>query len=247
MMAQAALRSSAQIPAAIMNWSAKCGCRLPLITPSPCVRRVPPKPVWEALGVAGRVKALEPMASLFEQHRPSSTAQEIAEIIVREMGAPAAQADGSTSWALNHMRWNLDNAAVCLAPKVTFENAEEIHKVFYEPLGVAAVIAPWNFPQSNFVTGAFQPLLADNTAVYKLSEEVPMFGQLLDRFMATAELPTGVFTQVYGDGRIGEALARSAIDAIFFTGSSAVGRKRKTGGKYGFRDACRVKTVCLRK
>ena len=173
--------------------------------------------------------------------------RKIAEIIVREMGAPAAQADGSTSWALNHMRWNLDNAAVCLAPKVTFENAEEIHKVFYEPLGVAAVIAPWNFPQSNFVTGAFQPLLADNTAVYKLSEEVPMFGQLLDRFMAAAELPTGVFTQVYGDGRIGEALARSAIDAIFFTGSSAVGRKRKTGGKYGFRDACRVKTVCLRK
>jgi acyl-CoA reductase-like NAD-dependent aldehyde dehydrogenase len=162
----------------------------------------------------------QPVASLFEQHR-----QEIAEIIAREMGAPAAGADGSTSWALNGMRWNLDNAAVCLAPEVTFENAEEIHKVFYEPLGVAAVIAPWNFPQSNFVMGAFQPILAGNTVVYKLSEEVPMFGQLLDRLMAAAKLPSGVFTQVYGDGRVGEALARSDIDAIFFTGSSAVGRK----------------------
>jgi acyl-CoA reductase-like NAD-dependent aldehyde dehydrogenase len=75
---------------------------------------------------------------------------------------------------------------VCLAPEVTFENAE---------------------------------------VVYKLSEEVPMFGQLLDRLMIAAKLPAGVFTQVYGDGRIGEALARSDIDAIFFTGSSAVGRK----------------------
>ena len=178
------------------------------------------QPVWQSLGVADRVKALGPVASLFEQHR-----KEIAEIIAREMGAPAAQADGSTSWALNRMRWNLDNAAVCLAPEVTFENAEEIHKVFYEPLGVAAVIAPWNFPQSNFVMGVFQPLLAGNTVVYKLSEEVPMFGQLLDRLMAAAKLPAGVFTQVYGDGRVGEALARSDIDAIFFTGSSAVGRK----------------------
>jgi acyl-CoA reductase-like NAD-dependent aldehyde dehydrogenase len=172
------------------------------------------QPAWQELGVAGRVKALGPVASLFEQHR-----QEIAELIAREMGIPAAQADGSTSWALNRMRWNLDNAAVCLAPEVTFENAEEIHKVFYEPLGVAAVIAPWNFPQSNFVMGAF------NTVVYKLSEEVPMFGQLLDRLMAAAKLPAGVFTQVYGDGRVGEALVRSDIDAIFFTGSSAVGRK----------------------
>jgi acyl-CoA reductase-like NAD-dependent aldehyde dehydrogenase len=178
------------------------------------------QPAWQALGVAGRVKALEAVPSLFEQHR-----QEIAEIIAREMGAPAARADGSTSWALNRMRWNLDNAAVCLAPEVTFENAEEIHKVFYEPLGVAAVITPWNFPQSNFVMGAFQPLLAGNTVVYKLSEEVPMFGQLLDRLLVAAKLPAGVFTQVYGDGRVGEALARSDIDAIFFTGSSAVGRK----------------------
>ena len=178
------------------------------------------QPVWQALGVAGRVKALGPVASLFEQHR-----REIAEIIAREMGIPAAQADGSTTWTLDHMRWNLDNAAVCLAPEVTFENAEEIHKVFYEPFGVAAVIAPWNFPQSNFMMGAFQPLLAGNTVVYKLSEEVPMFGQLLDRLMAAAKLPAGVFTQVYGDGRVGEALARSDIDAIFFTGSSAVGRK----------------------
>jgi acyl-CoA reductase-like NAD-dependent aldehyde dehydrogenase len=145
-------------------------------------------PAWQGLGVAGRVKAMELVASLLEQHR-----QEIAEIVAREMGAPAAHADGSTSWVLNRMRWTLDNAAACLAPEVTFEDAEEIHKVFYEPLGVAAVITPWNFPQSNFVMGAFQPLLAGNTVVYKLSEEVPMFGQLLDRLMAAAQLPAGVF------------------------------------------------------
>jgi acyl-CoA reductase-like NAD-dependent aldehyde dehydrogenase len=81
------------------------------------------------------------------------------------------------------------------------------------------------FSAIQFCHGALQPLLAGNTVVYKLSEEVPMFGQLLDRLTAAAKLPAGVFSQVYGDGRVGEALARSDIDAIFFTGSSAVGRK----------------------
>jgi acyl-CoA reductase-like NAD-dependent aldehyde dehydrogenase len=52
------------------------------------------------------------VASLFEQHR-----EEIAELIACEMGAPVARADGSTRWALNRMRWNLDNAAACLAPR----------------------------------------------------------------------------------------------------------------------------------
>jgi acyl-CoA reductase-like NAD-dependent aldehyde dehydrogenase len=178
------------------------------------------QPAWQALGVAGRVKSLEIVASLFEQHR-----QEITEAISCEMGTPETHSDGCTSWTLDHMRWDLDHAEECLAPEVTFENAEEIHKVVYEPLGVAAVIVPWNFPQGNFLSGAFQPLLAGNTVVYKLSEEVPMFGQFLERLMAAAELPAGVFAEVYGDGLVGEALARSEIDAIFFTGSSAVGRK----------------------
>jgi acyl-CoA reductase-like NAD-dependent aldehyde dehydrogenase len=70
------------------------------------------QPAWQALSVAGRVKALGPVASLFEQHR-----EEIAELIACEMGAPVARADGSTRWALNRMRWNLDNAAACLAPR----------------------------------------------------------------------------------------------------------------------------------
>ena len=98
-----------------MKWSAKCRVSSAADIAVAVRQARAAQPAWQALGVAGRVKALEPVASLFEQHR-----QEIAEIIAREMGAPAAHADGSTSWALNRMRWTLDNAAVCLAPEVTF-------------------------------------------------------------------------------------------------------------------------------
>ena len=86
-------------------------------------------------------------------------------------------------------------------------------------------MAPWNFPQSNFVIRVFQPLLAGNAVDYKLRKKLRMFGQLLDRLMASPNCRPSMFTQGSGDGRVSEALARSDIDAIFFTGSSSVSRK----------------------
>ena len=65
-------------------------------------------PVWQALGVEGRVKVLGPVVSLFEEPR-----QEIAEIIAREMGLPATQADGATCWILDHMRWRTTARKTC--------------------------------------------------------------------------------------------------------------------------------------
>jgi acyl-CoA reductase-like NAD-dependent aldehyde dehydrogenase len=57
------------------------------------------QPKWQAR-VARPRQGFGPVVSLFEEHR-----QEIAEIIAREMGLPATQADGATCWTLDHMRW----------------------------------------------------------------------------------------------------------------------------------------------
>jgi acyl-CoA reductase-like NAD-dependent aldehyde dehydrogenase len=178
------------------------------------------QPLWQALGVKGRIEAVRRLRKIFEKNADS-----IQSGMSREMGMSLQGAKGSYDWSLNHIDWYIDNAESCLAPEVTFENATEIHRVYYEPHGVAAVIAPWNFPISNFAMGAVQPLLAGNTVVYKVSEEVPLFGKLLDEMVADAGWPNGVFNQVYGDGSVGEKLARSDIDALHFTGSSAVGKK----------------------
>jgi acyl-CoA reductase-like NAD-dependent aldehyde dehydrogenase len=61
--------------------------------------------------------------------------------------------------------------------------------------------------------------------VYKNSEENPLFAQLLEKLIAESDMPAGVFTIVYGDGTVGEMLARSDVDMISFTGSLDVGRK----------------------
>ncbi|MDR3448635.1 MAG: aldehyde dehydrogenase family protein [Alphaproteobacteria bacterium] len=178
------------------------------------------QPAWRALGVAGRVAVLRALHDDMQAHR-----EELAHLVTREMGRPISGSLKSIDGPLAAMRWNLDRAAEILAPETTFEDARERHQIFYEPFGVFGVIAPWNYPLSNFVMTALQPLLAGNTVVYKLSEEVPLFGQALDAAFARAGVPAGVFMQVYGAGDVGEKLARADIDHLHLTGSTAVGKK----------------------
>lgn len=177
-------------------------------------------PAWRDLGVAKRVEHLKRVLAIFQDRR-----QEIELATTTEMGQTISQARSSNDWAFKHFNWYLENAERALQPQITFEDDKQIHLELRESFGVNAVISPWNFPISNFVMGVVQSLLVGNTVVYKVSEEVPLFGKLIDILIAAAELPPGVFNQVYGDGGVGEALAKSDIDLLFFTGSSTVGRK----------------------
>jgi len=107
---------------------------------------------------------------------------------------------------------------------IVYQDDKIFHKVFYEPVGVAAVITPWNFPLSNFVWGAGQNLIAGNTVVFKHSEECPLFGKQIEELVDRCGLPNGVFSEVYGDGKIGDILVHQDIDLISFTGSTTVGK-----------------------
>jgi succinate-semialdehyde dehydrogenase / glutarate-semialdehyde dehydrogenase len=178
------------------------------------------QPAWQALGVVRRVKELQKLYAHFSQKR-----ELYAQLETKEMGRPIQGSRSSIDWALNQFRWNLEHAAAWLAPETSFEDERQVHQVHFEPYGVAGVITPWNFPLSNFVMGALQLLIAGNTVVYKLSEEVPLFGKALDEAWQAAGLPRGVFNQVYGAGDVGELLAHSDINVLHFTGSSSVGKK----------------------
>ena len=105
---------------------------------------------WRQLGVAGRVALLQ---RAFEEFR--SRKAELVLLEARVMGMPLAEADPDFDGTLDYARWYFDNAQKYLKPEVTFENDQEIHQVFYEPYGVAAVITPWNFPFWKFCLGHF--------------------------------------------------------------------------------------------
>ncbi len=94
-----------------------------------------------------------------------------------------------------------------------------------EPLGVVAVISPWNFPFAIPTGAVVMALMAGNTVVLKPSEFTPMVADAIRRLFAAAGFPEGVFQIVQGDGTTGAALVDSAVNKIFFTGSVRTGRR----------------------
>lgn len=174
---------------------------------------------WKSLDVTGRIQLLRKVAVEITKRK-----EEIAKLATKEMGMPISQSLFDVDSAIDYVNWYLENAEKYLSPEVTFEDEKSIHRVFYEPIGVTAVIVPWNFPISNFVWGVAQNLVAGNTVIFKHSEECPLFGKLMEDVMNNAGLPNGVFAEIYGDGKIGDFLAHQDIDLIWFTGSSKVGK-----------------------
>lgn len=177
-------------------------------------------PEWKALGLEGRIKALRPVVAGFRKRQ-----DEFAQLISKEMGMPVSQSIHDVSGAMEYFDWYLDNAPKYLSPEVTYKDKDMVHTVYYEPFGVAAAITPWNFPASNLVWMVGQALIVGNTVVFKDSEEVSLCGQLIEEVFATAKLPQGVFSEIYGDGRVGKSLIEEDIDLICFTGSTATGQK----------------------
>jgi succinate-semialdehyde dehydrogenase / glutarate-semialdehyde dehydrogenase len=175
---------------------------------------------WGQLGAAARVQALSGVCRAFAER-----SEEIALLQTREIGKPIQESRIELEEALNYFRWYLDQAAELLAPRTTCQDAHTSHTLYAAPAGVAAVIIPWNYPFCNFVWGVTPNLLAGNPVVLKHSEECPLTGRLLEDIIQGCALPEGVFAEVYGDGAVGAQLARSEVDLIWFTGSTAVGRK----------------------
>ncbi|MBI4225087.1 MAG: aldehyde dehydrogenase [Candidatus Sungbacteria bacterium] len=173
---------------------------------------------WARLGVGGRVSLLRKALQDFQDRKA-----EFALLESGEMGMPLNEALGDFDASLVYANWYLDNAEKYLSPETTFENDQEIHQVFREPIGVAAVIVPWNFPFANFVWGTIQSLIAGNTVVFKHSEECPLSGKFIED-MLSRHLPKGVFNEVYGAGEVGDMLVHQSIDMIAFTGSTQTGR-----------------------
>lgn len=191
------------------------------------VRAKAAAPIWKAMGVHERVRRLTPLVKIFHGH-----ADELALLITREMGKPITESRSDITTGCMYFEWFLENGAVALQETITKKDEKEIHRVFYEPLGVAAVILPWNFPFDIFIWGVMTNLIAGNTVVAKHSEHCPLTGKLLEECMREAELPDGVFSEVYGAGETGNTLVHQDVDLIWFTGSSTVGRKLfELGGK----------------
>ena len=96
-------------------------------------------------------------------------------------------------------------------------------KFSFEPLGVVAVIAPWNYPWSIPFGEVAIALMAGNGVVLKPSELTPLLGDRIRLAFVKAGVPEGLVRVLHGGGEVGRALVESSVRKIFFTGSVATG------------------------
>jgi succinate-semialdehyde dehydrogenase/glutarate-semialdehyde dehydrogenase len=94
-----------------------------------------------------------------------------------------------------------------------------------EPYGVVGAITPWNYPFILAMDCVAPALAAGNGLVVKASELTPWTTELIPELCRAAGMPRDLVGVVRGDGRTGEALVRSGVDRIVFTGSAATGRR----------------------
>lgn len=175
------------------------------------------QPDWGARSAAERVRLLDAAAARIEQH-----VDELALHECREMGRPAAVGRTFVASALAELRDSLADAAHYPFEQ-RIDDPSGTTRILRRPLGVAAVVAPWNFPVAAVLT-VIGPLLATgNTIVVKPSERSPLS---TSRLFELLDLPPGVANLVLGDARAGRPLAEHEdVDLVHFTGSVAVGRQ----------------------
>ena len=178
------------------------------------------KTSWKEIGIKKRIEFLKPVYEEFKTKE-----DEIALLETKETGRALTESKSIISGHLDKIRWFLDNAEFALSDEITHNDNESTHKIVYEPIGVAAVITPWNHPFGMFVWGVLPNLLAGNTVIFKISEECPLVGKLIEKVMLSHKLPQGVFSEIYGTGDVGWKLVNEKIDLIWFMGSTKVGQQ----------------------
>jgi len=102
----------------------------------------------------------------------------------------------------------------------------------YRPLGVVAVISPWNYPLAMANNLIVPALMAGNPVVFKPSEETPLVADLFVKILNRV-LPQHVLQIVHGDGVQGRTLVENRVNLIAFTGSQAVGKDIMTRAASG--------------
>jgi acyl-CoA reductase-like NAD-dependent aldehyde dehydrogenase len=177
------------------------------------------KAAWKELGVKGRIKLLEPIRDEFKER-----AEEISKLISNETGKVISESISEVNRYIEELAWFLKNGSRALKDEITLNDGQSLHRMIYEPYGVAASIAPWNFPFGMAIWGIFPNLIAGNVVVFKTSEECPLVGKLIEKIILSHKLPHGVFSEVYGAGDVGKKLTESDINLIWFTGSTRTGK-----------------------
>ncbi len=165
---------------------------------------------------AERLALLERMLAAYKAHY-----DEIAQAISIEMGAPITLSKTSqTGIGVGHI-----SAMIDVLKNFKFEEMRGTVRLIQEPVGVCALITPWNWPMNQVAAKVVPALAAGCTMVLKPSEYSPFSAIIWAKVMHEAGVPAGVFNLINGDGNgVGAPLSsHREVDMVSFTGSTRAG------------------------
>ncbi len=176
-------------------------------------------PKWRQIAVRERVKLLARAAEIMRRRRMELAAWEVFEV-----GKNWREADADVIEAIDYLEYYSREMLRLDVPRVTQTIPGESNVYLYDPRGIAAVIAPWNFPLAILTGMTAAALVAGNCALVKPAEQSPVIGALMMEILREAGLPAGACQLLQGGGDIGARLVRHAgVYLIAFTGSREVG------------------------
>lgn len=173
-------------------------------------------PSFSKMTVDDRIKLLEAIAEEYENRK-----DDLVEIMTAELGAPITKSEEI------HYQMGLTHFKEAAEQLKIFKFTEEREKSYIkkEPIGVAGLITPWNFPTNQISTKLASALAAGCTMVVKPASQTPFAAVILAEILDKVGVPKGVFNLVNGSGStVGEAISTHPdVDIVSFTGSGEVG------------------------
>ena len=179
-------------------------------------------PMWRRTPAPKRGEILYAFGALMAQHK-----ERLARAMTREMGKVLTEARGDVQEGIDIAYLMAGEGRRMAGETVPSELPDKWAMSIRQPIGVAGIITPWNFPMAIPCWKTMPALVTGNTVVFKPSSDTPHCATLLVELMAEAGFPPGVVNLVTGaGGEVGDAIVDSPdVAVISFTGSSTTGKR----------------------
>ncbi len=178
-------------------------------------------PAWRAKTAKERAACLRRWFELMMANQ-----EDLAQVLTAEQGKPLGEARGEIAYGASFIEWFAEDAKRAYGDTIPSPWADKRIVVMKQPIGVCALITPWNFPNAMITRKAGPALAAGCTIVIKPAGKTPYSALAMAELAERAGVPKGVLNVITGDSRAigGELCANPAVRKLSFTGSTETGR-----------------------
>jgi succinate-semialdehyde dehydrogenase/glutarate-semialdehyde dehydrogenase len=178
-------------------------------------------PAWSAKTAKERAVILRKWFDLMMANQ-----EDLAQIMTAEQGKPLAESRGEIAYGASFIEWFAEEGKRAYGDTIPSPWADKRVLVMKQPIGVCALITPWNFPNAMITRKAGPALAAGCTVVIKPAGQTPFSALALAELGERAGIPKGVVNILTGDSKAigGELCANPIVRKLSFTGSTETGR-----------------------